>query len=403
MQSASTSVAAAPDSGERTSGLRRAWGWWSRRPTLAAAVIYAVLAVVMVGQGLVPGRTLSSSDGLLSSVPWQASKPADVPGLGTNFELADASNVFQPMLRYTRSQLPTVPLWNPYIMAGRPLLADGQSAVFSPFSVPSYVLPFWKSLAVAAMLKLFLGALGAFVLARVLGMRFGGALLTGVVFAFGTFFVVWLAWPLASVYAFIGWTLALTELLVRRPGRLPVAGLAAVVGLQFLGGHPESSFHLLFTASVFFVFRALWWRRRRAMAWRELSRPVAAYVLALAAGAGLAALVLAPFLEFVLHSGDLSPPAQRGRRVLAAQVPRGPVPARLLGPADAGRSGVVHAGPRLVRGRRHADAGRHRAARAPQRGAVGRGDLRGVLRVHGGRHPARVQHRQRAAGLQRRP
>ena len=306
MQSASTSVAAAPDSGERTSGLRRAWGWWSRRPTLAAAVIYAVLAVVMVGQGLEPGRTLSSSDGLLSSVPWQASKPADVPGLGTNFELADASNVFQPMLRYTRSQLPTVPLWNPYIMAGRPLLADGQSAVFSPFSVPSYILPFWKSLAVAAMLKLFLGALGAFILARVLGMRFGGALLTGVVFAFGTFFVVWLAWPLASVYAFIGWTLALTELLVRRPGRLPVAGLAAVVGLQFLGGHPESSFHLLFTASVFFVFRALWWRRRRAMAWRELSRPVAAYVLALAAGAGLAALVLAPFLEFVLHSGDLS-------------------------------------------------------------------------------------------------
>ena len=357
----------------------------------------------MVGQGLEPGRTLSSSDGLLSSVPWQASKPADVPGLGTNFELADASNVFQPMLRYTRSQLPTVPLWNPYIMAGRPLLADGQSAVFSPFSVPSYILPFWKSLAVAAMLKLFLGALGAFILARVLGMRFGGALLTGVVFAFGTFFVVWLAWPLASVYAFIGWTLALTELLVRRPGRLPVAGLAAVVGLQFLGGHPESSFHLLFTASVFFVFRALWWRRRRAMAWRELSRPVAAYVLALAAGRGArgARAGALPGVRAALRR-PLAP-AQRGRRVLAAQVPRGAVPARLLGPADAGRSGVVHAGPRLVRGRRHADAGRHRAARATQRGAVGRGDLRGVLRVHGGRHPARVQHRQRAAGLQRRP
>ncbi len=66
-------------------------------------------------------------------------------------------------------------------------------------------------------------------------------------FAFGTFFVVWLAWPLTSVYAFIGWTLALTELVIRRPGRLTVAGLAAVVGLQFLGGHPESSFHLLFT------------------------------------------------------------------------------------------------------------------------------------------------------------
>jgi len=50
-------------------------------------------------------------------------------------------------------------------VGGRPLLADGQSAVFSPFSLVSYVLPFWKSLAVVAMLKLFLGAFGAYVAA----------------------------------------------------------------------------------------------------------------------------------------------------------------------------------------------------------------------------------------------
>jgi hypothetical protein len=284
-------------------------GLAGRHPGLTAAVIYAVLSVLMVGQGLLPGRTLSASDTLLSSVPWQSSKPASVPGLGTNFELADSADVFQPMLQFTRSQLPGIPLWNPYLGAGRPLLADGQSAVFSPFSIPSYILPFWKSLAVAAMLKLFLGAFGAYVLGRALGMRFGGALLTGVVFAFGTFFVVWLAWPLTSVYAFIPWALALTELLVRSPGVRPVVGLAVVIGLQFLGGHPESSFHLVFVTTLFFIFRALvYWRRsppevRRAKA---LVRPAFAYVVALAAGAGLAALVLAPFLEFLLHSSDLS-------------------------------------------------------------------------------------------------
>ena len=306
MQSAPTPVAVEPDRGHRGPRAARAVSWWRGHPTLAAVAVYAVLSVVMVGQGLAPGRTLSSSDGLLSSVPWQASKPASVPGLGTNFELADASDVFQPMLEYTRSVLPGIPLWNPYLMAGRPLLADGQSAVFSPFSLPSYVLPFWKSLAVAAMLKLFLGALGAFVLARVLGLRFGGALLTGVVFAFGTFFVVWLAWPLSSVYAFIGWTLALVELFVRRPGRLTGAGLAAAVGLQFLGGHPESSFHLLFTAVAFFVFRALLARRALGRSARQLAWLALGFTAALAAGAGLAALVLAPFAEFLAHSGDLS-------------------------------------------------------------------------------------------------
>ena len=306
MQSATTSADTRDQPGPAVHAPARLWHFFRARPTLAAALVYAVLSVVMVGQGVLPGRTLSSSDGLLSSVPWQSSKPASVPGLGTNFELQDASDVFQPMLQYDRSQLPGIPLWNPYIMAGRPLLADGQSAVFSPFSVPAYVLPFWKSLAVTAMLKLFLGAFGAFMFARVLGLRFGGALLSGVVFAFGTFFVVWLAWPLTSVYAFIPWTLALTELVVRRPGLLPAAGLSAVVGLQFLGGHPESSFHLMFATVVWFVFRLLLQRHRRGQDWGSLVRPVLTFLGALIVGAGLAAVLLAPFLEFLLHSSDLS-------------------------------------------------------------------------------------------------
>ena len=83
-----------------------------------------------------------------------------------------------------------MPLWNPHVMGGRPFLANAQSAVFSPFTVPVYVLGLWKALAVMAALKLFVAAFGTYLLGRALGMRFGGALLAGVVFAFGTFFVV---------------------------------------------------------------------------------------------------------------------------------------------------------------------------------------------------------------------
>jgi len=292
-----------------------------KRPTLIAAVIYAVLAALMVGQGLLPGRTLSGSDWALSSVPWVSTKPASVPGLGTNYELADSADVFQPFLQYTRSRLPSAPLWNPFVGVGRPFLADGQSAVLSPFSVPSYVLPFWKSLAVVAILKLFLAALGTFLLARALGLRFGGALLAGLVFAFGTYFVIWLAWPLSSVFAFIPWALALTERLVRRRDRLTAAGLSVVIGLQFLGGHPESSFHLALVTSAFFVFRLLAHRhrdRRRAPpAPASPLRPILFFVIAMAGGAALAALVLAPFAEFVLHSGDLA----RRQHVAASSYP----------------------------------------------------------------------------------
>ena len=121
--------------------------------------------------------------------------------------------------------------------------------------MPVYVLGLWTSLAVMAALKLFVAAFGTYLLGRTLGMRFGGALLAGVVFAFGTFFVVWLAWPLTNIFPLIPWLLLLTELLVRRPGPLPAAGLAALVALQFFGGHPETSFHVMVAVVVFFAFR----------------------------------------------------------------------------------------------------------------------------------------------------
>jgi hypothetical protein len=122
-----------------------------RRPALAAAAVYALLSVIMVGQGLLPGWTLSPSDTLWSAAPWAAERPADVPPLGSNFELADASEVFIPFARWSRELIPgDIPLWNPHIMAGRPFVGNAQSALFSPFSVPGYILPFWDSLAVAA-------------------------------------------------------------------------------------------------------------------------------------------------------------------------------------------------------------------------------------------------------------
>jgi hypothetical protein len=283
-------------------------------------VVYAFLSLVMVGQGLLPGWTLSSSDGLWSAPPWTASAPDGVRPFGSNFELADAVAVFQPFFEYTSDALPDVPLWNPHIMAGRPFLADAQSAIFSPFTVPAYVLPMWKALGVIAVLKLFVGAFGMYLLGRALGMRFAGALLAGIVFAFGTFFVVWLAWPLTNIFPLIPYLLLVTELLVRRPEPLLTAALAALVGLQFLGGHPETSFHVMVVVTLWFALRLL-------VAWRrgdgDLVRPAAAYVGGALLGSALAAAMLLPLLEFFLESGDFErrldrPPSHSSSRFLGA-------------------------------------------------------------------------------------
>ena len=278
--------AAAP---ERSEGRgRRAWRWWASQPALAAALVYAVLSVVFVGQGLLPDRTLVELGHALEHR--RRGPAASPPGVRSGW--ARTSSWPTPSQCSSRSSstrarvLPRRPAVEPahHGRAG-PFLANAQSAVFSPFTVPAYVLGLWTALAVMAVLKLFVAAFGTYLLGRALGMRFGGALLAGVVFAFGTFFVAWLAWPLTNIFPLIPWLLLLTELLVRRPGPLPAAGLAVLVALQFFGGHPETSFHVMVATIVFFAFRGAA-RGRRRPARRDAGAPALAFAARWAAGRG---------------------------------------------------------------------------------------------------------------------
>ena len=297
-------VTADPKTSARSAADPGRLGWLRARPMLVAAVIYAVLSLLMVGPGLVPGKTLSASDYLWNNPPWQATRPASVVGIGSNFELADQPLVFQPFLQYTRDVLPHLPLWNPHISGGRPYLANNQSAVFSLFNIPAYILPFWSALAVIAAIKLFVAALGAYALARRLGLRFGGALLAGLVFAFGTFFILLLGWNQPAIWGVLPWMLILVDMVVRRPGLLPGAGLAILVALSYFGGHAETTFNVLVVTLAFFVFRLVLRLRTEGLALSALIAPAAGFVLALIAGSAMAAVVTLPLVELLLQSDE---------------------------------------------------------------------------------------------------
>ena len=210
----------------------------------------------------------------------------------------------QLFLHHTARELPHIPLWDPWIMGGRPSQANAQSAVFGPYSLPAYVLPFWTALGWIGVLKLWVAAFGTYLLGRALGMRFGGALLAGIVFALNLKMVTWLSYPHMSVWTFIPWLCLLTDRLVRRPRLLTGAGLAAVVALQFLSGHAESSFHALLATVAFLVLR-LWQPRRAAAGGRAAGLAVA---VRLRRGNRRRRRARrgqpVPFAELLLHSAD---------------------------------------------------------------------------------------------------
>jgi hypothetical protein len=283
-----------------------------RRPVLVVASLYAILALAFFGQSLAPGRTLSTSDQLWLTPPWTASHPAGfvhpASPASTDFPLA-----FRPWSVYARLELPGAPLWNPHVMGGRPFVGNAQSAVFSPFSLPAFVLPFGFAVGFVAALKVWTAALGTFLLARAIGIGGPGAFLAGVVYGFGLPLVAWLlvAAP-ASAWALIPWVLLACQRLVARPGLGATAALAVAVAVELASGSPESSFHALAAGTLFFGFQLVAAGVRARRPWREVVTPVFAFVAAVLWGLALAAIAVVPFVELLAHSNEA---AERGNLV----------------------------------------------------------------------------------------
>jgi Bacterial membrane protein YfhO len=251
------------------------------------ALVFAVLAVVLFAPATLGGKVLAASDLPLYAAPF--TQPAGKPQNPLQY---DAAFVFEPDGLQVREALRDghLPTWSPWMSAGRPLLAAQQSAPLFPLTWIGAVFPYWQSLAWIAVLELVLAGWGTVVLGRLLGLRLGAALLGGIAFAFGSYLVNWLMHPHANAYVLLPWLFVLGELVCRRGRLRDAAGLAAVFGVAWLGGQPESA-ALVTLATVA-------WIAYRLLAGREaVVRRGALAAGALAAGLALAAVMLLPLKE----------------------------------------------------------------------------------------------------------
>jgi hypothetical protein len=87
------------------------------------------------------------------------------------------------------------PLWNPTILTGTPLLADGQLALFYPPSLLFVVLPLPYAFGAYALLQVVLAGVGGLLFGRTSGLRVGPATVAGLCYMLCGFFLSWLQFP----------------------------------------------------------------------------------------------------------------------------------------------------------------------------------------------------------------
>jgi hypothetical protein len=219
-----------------------------------AAILVAFVTIwrrVLLGRAVMVG-----GDVLYCCPPWNGS-PGAHPA--TNALVADPVDQFLPWQKLVAGAFSTghLPLWNTLAMSGSPLLANDQSAPFSPFTWVALIVGGAQGYSVAMLLKLWVAGIGMLIFARLLGARPLAAAVAAVSYATCSFMVVWLGWPHAAVAALLPWVFAAMEWYLRRPSLLAVAAVSATVCLQFLAGHAETSLHLGAGAAVYAVIRCL--------------------------------------------------------------------------------------------------------------------------------------------------
>lgn len=240
------------------------------------------LAIVPLAEGLFrTDRVTFGLDQARHAEPWASALRAEGVDLtAKNQGLSDQAVNFYPFYRWvSRSLLEgDAPLWNPLIYCGAPGLGNPQAGVLDP-QVWALVagealggLPgFHLAMNWVACLRLVVAGLGAYFLARRLGLRARGALAAALTFQFSGYLVLWLNFPLGHVPPFLPWVLYFVEGCVPRrlegtasawPARRAFLGAAACMALAILGGHPETSFFVGLTAGLWAL--ALLVRDRKA-------------------------------------------------------------------------------------------------------------------------------------------
>ncbi|MCH7952005.1 YfhO family protein [Patescibacteria group bacterium] len=87
-----------------------------------------------------------------------------------------------------------LPLWNPYTHAGTPLLANIQTALFYPFNVLFFILPFTSAWTIQVISQPVLLAIFTFAYLVNIGISKKAAVIASLSLAFSGFSVVWLEW-----------------------------------------------------------------------------------------------------------------------------------------------------------------------------------------------------------------
>jgi hypothetical protein len=188
-----------------------------------------------------------------------------------------------------------LPLWNPYIFAGTPLLASIYPGALYP---PNWLFALFSpvtAMNIVVITTYHLTLIGTYLYGRRIGMTRIGALIAGVSFTFGGYMMAHMGHTSRIAAAvWLPWILLAFENLYHRLTWRWIALGAAFIALQLFAGEPQMNFYTILVCGAYLLF-SFFLREERERRWRFVFGVAAMSVC----GALLSAIQLLPERELL--------------------------------------------------------------------------------------------------------
>lgn len=264
-----------------------------------------ILLLLLLGaffwQPLFTGQSLLGTDLIFQLDPlWQPLAPADFTH-PQNHALSDQLSLYYPWKHFTYQAFEqhSLPLWNPYVNGGHPLIGNSESAIFEPTHLISYLFPLGYSFVVVAFLRLWIAGFSMLLLATEIGLSKLGSWMAMISFTFSGVMICFLHYPIPGVFMWLPAVFFLTEKILIRQQLGYAIPLSFVWAGQFLAGHSPTSFHLILVGLIYALFRMSYCQGNRL-------RGGVAFVISLFWGILLSAMQLVPAIVTILNSEALA-------------------------------------------------------------------------------------------------
>ncbi len=276
----------------------------SRREPLYAFLLLALIILLCFNNVFIHGHTFRASALAQSVMPLGSYNYSALTIARPLLDTGASAWAYEPWAVKVRDSFAAgqVPLWNPNSGFGVPLLANMQSAPFSPFRLVIHLFSFQYGWEIYIALRMLAAGLFTFLFLRLFRCSRIASFTSAIIFMFCGYNILNLNMGHLDVDILAPAGIFAFECLFRNPRPIRIAFSSIIVCFILLGGMPESAFCVLVLISVYYAFRVIFFRSSDIPFHSWYLKKAGVFFISVLLGFLLSGPQLFPFLEYLQNS-----------------------------------------------------------------------------------------------------